>query len=129
MKKEDFLKTVDEQFSNDDFYNLCVAFMDVGLNSGKFRTEDGKIAGKFYDNDINRAAEQLKYYRDKYSSNDNDLKKAIRIHAHNVISDDDNRQPVYFDQETRDSRVAGTLYFFTDLPDNIVETIFKISKE
>ena len=133
MTKEEFLKTLDEKFSNEDFYNLCCAFMDAGLNSSKIRMEDGSIAGKFYEDDINKAAEQVKIYKSRHTISDEELKRAIRVHAHNVVSDDDKRQKMYFDQESKErfanAHVVGTLYFFTDLPDNIVEDIFKKSKE
>lgn len=132
MRKDEFLRFVDDKFSNEEFYNLCLSFMDLVLNSYKFRTEDGNIAGKFYENDIKKAVANVKKYKEKHSIDDVGLQKAIRLYAYNVVSDDDKRQKIYFDQETKgsfkSSNVVGTLYCFTDLPRGLVENIFEIAK-
>lgn len=132
MNKEDFLKHTPKEFSNEDFYELCKAFMDVALNSEKIRMEDGSIGGKFYSDDILNASILINKYQEKYNIDDNLLKKSLRLYAHNSIEDDDTRQKMYFDQSSNkqreNSHTIGVLYNFTELPIGIVEEIFEKAK-
>ena len=132
MNKEDFLKHTPTEFSNEDFYELCKAFMDVALNSEKIRMEDGSIGGKFYSDDILNASILINKYQEKYNIDDNLLKKSLRLYAHNSIEDDDTRQKMYFDQSSNkqreNSHTIGVLYNFTELPIGIVEEIFEKAK-
>ena len=132
MTKEQFLKHIPEEFSNEDFYVLCQAFMDVALNADKFKTKDGNIAGNFHLDDMKRASKQVKYYLSKYDVSDEGLKRALKLYAHDSIEDNEKRQKGFFDRNDHHGNApayqAGTLYLFTELPENIVEKIFSDAK-
>ena len=130
--KEKFYNHVPEAYSNDDFYALCQTFMDVALNADKYKTKDGGIAGNFHLDDMERASKQVKSYLSKYNVFEDDLKHAIRLYAYYSIDDNDKRQKVFFDQNNHRgfslSHQSGTLYFFTEVPENIVDKIFSNAK-
>ena len=132
MQKEEFLKNVDLQFSNDDFYFLCKAFMDVGLNSEKIRLNDGTIGAKFSLDDMRIASEKVKEYLQRYSIGEKTLLKAIKIYAYNSIDEGDKRPKFCYDENSSDvsrPHYTGTLYLFTDIPDNVLEQIFDDAKK
>ena len=128
MTKEQFLNHVPKMFSNDDFYNLCQSFMNVALNADKFKNKDGGVAGNFHLDDMERASEQVKNYLNKYDISEEDLKSALRLYSHDAIDENDKRQKAFYDQnDYRGNAPAyqvGTLYFFTELPRNVVDKIF-----
>ncbi len=128
MTKEDFLKQVPSDFSNEEFYILCKSFIDVALNADKFKTPDGKVAGRFYQCDMDKAAFLVRNYLDNYKIEPYILKRSIRLYSHYSISDDDKRQKSFLDKNPHNGSMptnqAGTLYFFTELPNGIIDDIF-----
>lgn len=125
MGKKEFMEKVPQEFSNDDFYDLCVAFTDVSLNSKKIKNEDGSLSGYFYHNDIDLATTKLKNYISSRNTDIITLKRVIRVYSHYVIEEDDKRIKLFFDTEsTKHSNVSGILYDFTTIPEKIMDDIF-----
>ena len=131
MIKEDFLKQVPTDLSNEDFYNLCKSFNDVALNADKFKTPDGKVAGRFYEDDMHKAASLVRTYLGKHKIEPSNLKRLIKLYSHYSILDDDARQKRYLDKNPHNGSMpayqTGMLYFFTELPDGIIDDIFDIA--
>lgn len=129
MNKEQFLNKMPQEFSNEDFYLLCKAFIDVALNADKYKTPEGAVAGNFHLEDMNKASKLVKDYLAKYEINAESLKRAIKVHAHETIDDDDKRQKAFYDQNTNRVNApayqTGTLYIFTEVPNNVMEEIFR----
>lgn len=133
MTKEDFLKQVPTDLSKEDFYNLCKSFIDVALNADKFKTPDGKVAGRFHEDDMHKAASLVRAYLDKYKIESSNLKHFIKLYSHYSISDDDTRQKEYLDKNPHNGSMpayqAGILYSFTELPSGIIDDIFDIANK
>ena len=123
MLKEEFLKSVPENFSNDDFFELCKLLMDLSLNSEKIRFDDGKVGARFSIEGMSNASKAVKKYIDKYGSEEEALIRAVRVHAYKVVDDSDPRQKAYLDTNQKDPHVSGVLYVFTDIPENIIRKI------
>ena len=120
MTHEEFLNGLPKEFANEDFYDLCKVLMDLSLDSEKIRFEDGKVGARFSSEGMANASRMVKAYLDNHEVDEKVLIKAIRVNAYKAVDDNDNRQKVYFDQSQADSHVAGVLYTFTDIPENIL---------
>ena len=129
MNKEQFLSKIPQEYSNEDFYFLCKAFMEVALNADKFKTPDGAVVGNFHLEDMNNASRLVKEYVSKHGTDVNVLKRTIRIYAHESIDDSDKRQKAFYDQNSNHGNMpayqAGTLYLFIEIPNNVMDEIFK----
>lgn len=129
MTKEEFIDDVDIlELKTEDFYNLCQKFADVGLNSLKIKGEDGNLQGNFLESDILNASNELKLFLTKTKINPAELLSAIHRYVYKSVSDDDKREKAVFVRNDKTdfsgAYYAGTIYTFTDLPQNIMEIIF-----
>ena len=128
MNKEKFLTVVDKEFSNEDFYELCKAFVDAALDSEKFKSEDGKVCARFSFDQMKHCSALVKQYLSKYETSVEVLKRAVRINMHNAVEDGDKRQKGFYDPNQNPLHTgayfAGMLYTFTEMPENVFNKIF-----
>ena len=114
---------------NSNFFELCNTFLDIALNSEKFKDENERISGCFKIEDINKAKIATKQFVDKYKIQDLDnLFKIIHDNYKKTKDPNDSRDTSgMIRNENMNSFIGlyGIYYDFTSIPiwDDIVKDI------
>lgn len=125
-------KVIKTDGKNSHFFELCNTFLDIALNSIKFKDENGKICGCFKYEDIDKAKIATKQFVDKYKIKDLDnLFNIIHEYYKKTKNPNDNRASSGFIRNDSLNNYSmglyGTYYDFTNIPvwDDIVNDITK----
>lgn len=114
---------------NSNFFELCNSFLDIALNSEKFKDENDRISGCFKFEDINKAKIATKQFVDKYKIQDIDnLFEIIHDNYKQTKDPNDSRDSSgMIRNENMNSSIGlyGIYYDFTSIPiwDDIVKDI------
>ena len=116
--------------AQDDFWNLCKSYAEIGLNAPKYRTPGTcDVQGVFQYADIDTAKDNTVEFIQKYNIDDVDeffdLVEKMYIHA---VKFNDNRHGGLVKPEpTSMSGFAGKYYNFAEMPDDVFEELKKNS--
>lgn len=114
----------------DDFWNLCKSYAEIGLNAPKYRTPGTcDVQGVFQYADIDTAKDNTVEFIQKYNIDDVDeffdLVEKMYIHA---VEFNDNRHGGLVKPEpTSMSGFTGKYYNFAEMPDDVFEELKKNS--
>lgn len=112
--------------AQDDFWNLCKSYAEIGMNAPKYRTHGTcEVQGVFQYTDVDNAKDNTVAFIRKYSINGKedffDLVKRLYVHA--VEFDDARHSGLVAPESTSMSGYAGMYYNFAQLPDDIFDII------
>lgn len=116
--------------AQDDFWNLCKSYAEIGLNAPKYRTPGTcEVKGAFQYADIDNARDKAVEFIQKYNIADTDaffdLVEKMYIHA--VEFDDNRHGGLVKPESTSMSGFAGKYYNFAEMPDDVFEGLKKNS--
>lgn len=130
-KNDELYNIIKTEGQQSDFFELCNLFLEIPLNSEKFKDEDGKITGCFKFEDINKAKIATKQFVDKYEIKDID-NLLVFIHdnykkTRNPNESRDTSGMIKSDNVDSSIGFYGTYYDFTLIPvwDDIVKDIIQ----
>lgn len=128
-KNNELYNIIKKEGQQSNFFELCNTFLEIPLNSEKFKDENGNIGGCFKFEDINKSKIATKQFVDKYEIQDIDnLFEIIHDNYKKAKNSNDNRNSsgmIRSEDMNYSIGLYGTYYDFTEIPvwDDIVTEI------
>ena len=114
------------------FFELCQSFLYIALNAPIIQNDDGSLSGVFQFADIDTAkAKAIKFIKENGITNFEEFFLILERHYPFSASPNDTRQKSGIVREKNPdvNGYAGTLYFFTNISDNVYTKMVKSIKD
>lgn len=115
-----------EANDNCGYYEVCQSFVDIALNAPIIKNEDGSLSGIFQHSDIDIAKEKAVAFIKNNGIKDIDefFEVLDNDYPFSAAPDDSRRKSgMVQEQGTGHMGYIGTLYFFTQISDNVYSDI------
>lgn len=112
--------------AQDDFWNLCKSYAEIGLNAPKYRKPGTcDVQGVFQYADIDTARENTVEFIEKYNIDDREdfFNLVEKMYTHAVEFGDTRHSTLVNPETTSMSGYAGKYYNFAELPDDIFKDL------
>lgn len=128
-KNAELNNIIEKEGQESNFFELCNTFLEIALNSEKFKNENGAISGCFKFEDINIAKMATKQFVDKYKIQDIDnLFEIIHENYKKTKDSNDSRESsgmIRNEDSNSTIGIYGIYYDFTSIPiwDDLIKDI------
>ena len=112
--------------AQDDFWNLCKSYAEIGLNAPKYRKPGTcDVQGVFQYADIDTARDNTVEFIEKYNIDDREdfFNLVEKMYTHAVEFGDTRHSTLVNPETTSMSGYAGKYYNFAELPDDIFKDL------
>lgn len=125
-KSDELSVILQNEEGQDDFWNLCKSYAEIGLNAPKHRVPGTcEVQGVFQYTDVDNARDNTVNFIRKYGIKDKDkfFEFVKKLYIHAVEFNDTRHSGLVAPETTSMYGYAGTYYNFAQLPDDIFDRI------